>query len=124
MNPLVTAEFEHNKKAVDEDIRVESAKTEEVIKPTSEVPVIPEAPAPVSTVTNSYYLITGSFKLEENAVSQVNMLNKEGFTPEIVPASNGFYRVSAMMCSDIKTAVTKKDSISKKFPGTWISKKR
>jgi nucleoid DNA-binding protein len=123
MNPLVTAEFEQNKKAVDEDIRVESAKTEEAVKLTSVAPGIPEATPVASTEINSYYLITGSFKSEENAVSQASMLKEEGFTPEVVPASNGFYRVSAMMCSDIKTALTKKDSISKKFPGTWISRK-
>jgi len=124
LNPLVTAEFEQNKKAIDEDIRVESAKTEEAVKLTSEVPVIPEVTPAVSTEINTYYLITGSFKSEENAVSQANMLKEEGFTSEVVPASNGFYRVSAMICRDMKTAITKKDSISKKFPGTWVSKKR
>ena len=52
------------------------------------------------------------------------MLKAEGFSPEIVPAANGFYRVSAMMCSDLNSALTRKDSIAKKFPGTWVSKKR
>ena len=71
---------------------------------------------PVAAEANVYCLITGSFKSEENAVSQVNMLKEEGFTPEIVAAPNGFYRVCAMMCSDLNTALSKKDSISKKFP--------
>jgi hypothetical protein len=71
-----------------------------------------------------YILITGSFKSEANAVSQVNILKEEGFTPEIITAPNGFYRVSAMMCKDLNTALTKKDSISKKFPGAWVSRKR
>ncbi|MDO9339726.1 MAG: hypothetical protein Q7T72_04270 [Bacteroidales bacterium] len=124
MNPLVTAEFEHNKKAVDEGIKDESAKIEENIKPISEIPAAPEVVVPVAADENAYYLITGSFKSEKNAVSQGNMLKAEGFTPEIVAAPNGFHRVSAMMCSDLNTALTKKDSISKKFPGTWISRKR
>ena len=74
--------------------------------------------------SNAYFVITGSFKSKENADSQVNMLKEEGFTPEIVTAGNGFYRVCAMMCNDMNTAVTKKDSIAKKFPGTWVSRKK
>jgi len=124
MNPLVTAEFEHNKKAVDESIKDESAKVEETVTPISEEPAAPEVVVPAATESNVYFLITGSFKSEENAVLQVNMLKAEGFSPEIVPAANGFYRVSAMMCSDLNSALTRKDSIAKKFPGTWVSKKR
>jgi hypothetical protein len=52
------------------------------------------------------------------------MLKAEGFTPEIVSAPNGFYRVSAMICSDMNAALAKKDSIAKRFPGTWISRKK
>jgi cell division protein FtsN len=68
-------------------------------------------------------VITGSFKSKENADSQVNMLKEEGFSPEIVTVDNGFYRVCAIMCKDLNTAVYKKDSIAKKFPGVWISRK-
>ena len=52
------------------------------------------------------------------------MLKEEGFSPEIVTAPNGFYRVCAMTCSDLNTAVTKKDSIAKNFPGAWVSRKK
>jgi hypothetical protein len=52
------------------------------------------------------------------------MLITEGFTPEIVNAPNGFFRVSAMVCSDLATAELKRDSVSKKFPAAWISRKR
>jgi hypothetical protein len=52
------------------------------------------------------------------------MLKAEGFEPEIVFAPNGFFRVSAIMCKDLNTALTKKDSITNKFPGTWVSRKR
>jgi cell division protein FtsN len=68
-------------------------------------------------------VITGSFKSKENAVTQVNMLKNEGFAPEIVTTDNGFYRVCAVACNDLNTADIKKDSIAKKFPGTWVSKK-
>lgn len=130
-NPLVTAEFEYNKNAVDEGIKAESARIEENVTPITSESIAPEvivsvAPevirvAPEATV---YFLITGSFKSEENAISQVNMLKEDGFIAEIVVAPNGFFRVSAMLCNELNTAVTKKDSISKKYPGTWVSKKR
>jgi nucleoid DNA-binding protein len=124
LNPLVTAEFEQNKKAVDEGIIDESAKIKKNEKPVSESPATPEIVVPVVAEANVYCLIIGSFKSEKNAISQVNMLKAEGFIPEIVPAPNGFYRVSAMMCSDLNTALSQKDSISKKFPGTWVSRKK
>ncbi|TAL62053.1 MAG: hypothetical protein EPN88_13995 [Bacteroidetes bacterium] len=124
MNPLVTAEFEQNKQAVDQDTKDESAKTAENLKPVIDSIAAPEVIIPVKVETNGYFLITGSFKSEDNAVSQLNMLKTEGFTPEIVAAPNGFYRVCVMMCKDIDAAKIKRDSLAKKFPGTWISKKR
>jgi nucleoid DNA-binding protein len=123
MNPLVTAEFELNKKAVDEDIANKSVKPDENAGPEIKEPVIKEVSLPVAAEAKIYYLITGSFKSEENAVLQVTMLKEEGFNPVIVSAPNGFYRVSAMVGSDLNAAKIRRDSISKKFPGTWISRK-
>jgi len=124
MNPLVTAEFEQNKKAVDQDVKDDAAKLTEDIPGVIEEPAQPVTINPVYDEENTYFLITGSFKSEENAASQLNMLKKAGFSPEIVSAPNGFYRVCAMACTDMNTAVLKKDSIAKKFPGTWISRKK
>jgi hypothetical protein len=126
MNPLVSAEFENNKKAVDEGNYLELPKTASAIKekPVAEDIIPPKVVIPESSETNPYFVITGSFKLKDNAESQVNMLKEDGFTPEIVETGNGFYRVCALMCNDPNTAVTKKDSITKKFPGTWISRKK
>ena len=124
MNPLVTAEFENNKKAVDEGNYIESPRREVKAKPVFKESVSPKVEVPVPAEAKTYFVITGSFKSKENADSQINMLKEEGFTPEIVAADNGFYRVCAMICNDLNTAVTKKDSIVKKFPGTWISKKK
>lgn len=124
LNPLMAAELEDNKKVVDADITNESVKPEEKIAPLVSVPVRPETVAPVKVETNEYCLITGSFKSEENADSQVNILKEEGFSPEIIVAPNGFYRVSAMRSNDLTAASVKKDSISKKYPGAWILRKK
>lgn len=122
LNPLVTAEFENNRRAIDEAA---------VFVPDSSISAEPETPAPepvivpvtVNAEEHHYCIITGSFKSEENAISHVNSLKEDGFNPEISQASNGFYRVTAMTCRNLETAVTTRDSISKKFPGTWISKR-
>ena len=124
MNPLVTAEFENNKKAVDEGTNIASEEIKE-----NPIPLVAESTEsdviiPVVPETKVYYLITGSFKSRKNADLQVDMLKDDGFSPEIETVDNGFYRVSAMMCNDMKAAVIKKDSITKKFPGTWISRKK
>jgi nucleoid DNA-binding protein len=126
MNPLVTAEFENNKKAVDESNSLESPVIEANTAPASvgETNTVKEEIVPAATESASYFVITGSFKSRENAVSQVDMLRAEGFDPEIVNTENGFYRVCAIACNDIHTAITKKDSIVEKFPGTWVSKKK
>ena len=113
LNPLVTAEFENNKKAIDEAV---------VIVPDSNITarvVVP--PTPVETV--NYAVITGSFKSEENALSHVESLKADGYEPEIHQASNGFFRVTAAICNNMEKALSTRDSISKKFPGTWISRK-
>jgi hypothetical protein len=113
LNPLVTAEFENNKKAIDEAA---------VVVPATSLPVKPETPPePVDEV--KYTIITGSFKSEVNALSHVEILKADGYEPEINQASNGFYRVTAMTCTSKEKAISTRDSISKKFPGTWISRK-
>ncbi len=137
MNPLVTTELEQNKAAVDNntlEIKPEavnaadtaSVKTEETPVTTqviSDEVAEPQA-TPVITAKNSYYIITGSFQSQENAGKQISQLQAEGFNPEVVAAGNGFYRVCAMECPDLSTAVSKKDSILSKFPGAWISRKK
>jgi hypothetical protein len=124
LNPLVNAEFENNKKAVDLDGLNKPVVNEAGTLPETNPAEVSAEVKPAVKAETSYYVITGSFKSEENAVSQVNMLKEEGFTPEIVTAPNGFYRVCAMTCADINTAETKRDSISKKFRDTWISRKK
>ncbi len=128
LNPLVTAEFENNKKAVDEAIVI-IPDSSLPVNPGTTAKVEPEAPVTVKPETTAsiavrdYRIITGSFKSEQNAISHVNSLKAEGFNPEITRAANGFFRVTAAVCRDMESAVSTRDSISKKFPGTWISKK-
>jgi nucleoid DNA-binding protein len=126
MNPLLTAEFENNKNAVDEvnNSIVESSKLNDSTTAITEKTTEPEVIIPAVTESNSYVLITGSFKSKENANSQLNALIADGFSPEIVTTESGFYRVCAIACNDLKTANFKKDSIAKKFPGSWVSKKK
>jgi hypothetical protein len=123
LNPLANAEFEYNKKIVDRTLSIDSTKNIETDnKPVAEISLAPEVVKPPESKGKTYYLITGSFKSEENAVYQVNMLKNEGMVAEIVNSGNGFYRVCAMTFSDLTTALSMKDSISQRFPGTWISR--
>jgi CCDC81-like prokaryotic HU domain 1/CCDC81-like prokaryotic HU domain 2/SPOR domain len=135
LNPLVTAEFESNKKAVDEAAAYKVPDSALIVKQPESIPSEPApvpaeikpAPSEPTTVTPAekhyYGIITGSFRSEANAITQVSKLKSEGFEPEINQAANGFYRVIAMKCPDLETAKEKADSISGKFPGTWISKR-
>jgi len=132
MNPLVTAEFENNRKAVDNEINnaavageVSLTSADEAVSSGVDAPVAePEVTAPVSSSSAVYSLITGSFKSEDNARVQVNELRAEGFQPDIFQAENGFFRVSALECSDLGTATFRRDSLIKKYPGAWISKRK
>ena len=95
------------------------------ITPIAEVSAVPKIPIVIEEKTTpsvQYQLITGSFKLAENAQKQVKQLISNGFTPEVIQASNGFFRVSAVGYSDIETAKLKRESILSLFPETWILK--
>lgn len=127
LNPLVTAELEHNKKALQEVVIDETPQAEEISQPAPDnqpVEIIKPVTTEAVIETSGYFLITGSFKSEENAYQQVDMLKADGFVAEVIKAPNGFYRVSAMICSNLEIALFKKDSLSKKYPQTWVSKKR
>jgi nucleoid DNA-binding protein len=127
LNPLATAEFENNKKAVEETIATTPVNTDENIKKpenNTTLSSVPETVTPEVKDENVYCLIAGSFKSQENAEIQAGMLKEEGYVPEIIDGPNGFYRVSAMKCNDLNSALVKKDSIGKKFPGTWVKKIR
>ncbi len=118
LNPLAKAEFESNKAAVDSNIPEVAIRVEE----SAVQPSATEAVVPAVVAKEAYCIITGSFKVKQNAEIQADMLSKEGYTPEIIEGPNGFYRVSAIRCLDVSAAEVKKDSISQKFPGSWVKK--
>jgi len=132
LNPLVAEEFENNRKAIENSIGGVESVSEDT--PVVSIPEGSSVATPAESVsdgevsqtpveTSNYRIITGSFKSEENAMDHVNILKADGFEPVIIRADNGFFRVNAMTCTSITTALSKMDSISKKFPGSWISKR-
>ncbi|HOF20778.1 MAG TPA: SPOR domain-containing protein [Bacteroidales bacterium] len=78
--------------------------------------------APAPGTEGQYCLITGSFRLRENADQQAEALRREGFSPEIISSINGFFRVSAMRCRDLPAAIEKQKDLDEKYPGIWIRK--
>ena len=124
LNPLVTLDLEHNKSTVDKYVPIENviatpiAETNNASAEILEKPVVEEK-IPVKI---NYRLIIGSFMSYGNAQRQANALVAKGFTPEIIPASNGFFRVSAVGCPDLETAKLRKNNIISMFPETWILK--
>lgn len=108
LNPLVTAELDENKKAVEEI--------------TVTIPAVPVAAEAAVKEEMHYCLITGSFKQKQNAFNQAEILRKEGYDPEIIEAPGNFFRVSALRCKDINSALEQAASVSRKFPGTWVKK--
>lgn len=118
LNPLAKAEFEQNREAVDNSQAEVPASQSE----TSAQPPSVEITPPAAESTLSYCIITGSFRLRQNAETQASVLAKQGYVPEIIEGPNGFYRVSAAKCPDISCAENKRDSIADKFPGSWVKK--
>ena len=127
LNPLITAEFEDNRKAVDE-VASDMPPEAGVIEPESPDDV-EAAGVPVSEASqgadenkDGFYVIVGSFRVRENADHQVNLLKEKGFSPEIIPAPNGYFRVSAIKCPDLATALSRKEHIEITFHGAWVKK--
>lgn len=121
LNPLAAVEFDSNREELSSPSNLEIT----AIQPGQTAVVPAEAGTPqVDMPAGQFYLITGSFQSENNAAILVKQLKEEGYNPEIINGPNGFYRVSAMRCSSIDEANRKKDSIGRKYSGTWITKTR
>ena len=126
LNPLASIEFENNKQAVDK------SKTADSLSGFSQATVIGKTAPEKLTVAvkeekslpaeNVYCIIAGSFKSENNADVLIKKLESEGYSPELMKGPNGFYRVSAMKCSDLTRALDTKDSIGRNHPGAWVTK--
>jgi nucleoid DNA-binding protein len=129
LNPLANIEFENNRQAVDKGKSDDSVLnlsqptlTEKAVTADSIVLVKEEKLSTDKAIEEVYCLIAGSFKSENNASNLMKKLEAEGYTPELMKGPNGFFRVSAMRFSGLTDAANTKDSIGKKFPGTWVAK--
>ena len=124
MNPLALAEFENNKKAVEEEAAAVVTIAEPIEAPVADLPVvnIPEEVMPYLQEEINYILVAGSFKSQGNARVLMEKLSREGYAPELIEASNGFFRVSVMSVSNLGQANAEKKKIEVDFPGTWIHK--
>lgn len=118
LNPLANAELENNRTAIEKSIKADSLPVViSIVKnDTLDITAVPPA--------DEFSIIAGSFKSEENAAVMMKKLTEEGYTPELINGPNGFYRVSAFKCSTLSEAIQKKDSIGRKYSGTWVTKTR
>jgi nucleoid DNA-binding protein len=129
MNPLADIEFKNNRQAVDNNKTAENIfnqssetvaeKTEAVNIP---VPVKEEIRPSVEITNEVFCIIAGSFQSENNASVLIKKLEADGYKPELLKGPNGFIRVSAVRCNALSEAINSKDSISKKYPGTWVTR--
>ena len=129
LNPLVKTSPD----SVGKNITSEKGDTPESINTakenSSDVISLQHAREPVTTlqsvqasVQEEYGIIAGSFKSESNALTLIKKLSAEGYAPEMIKAPNGFFRVSAVKCSTLSEALSKRDDLSLKYPGAWVYK--
>ena len=126
LNPLANIEFAENKQAVDKNKSADSlldlsqSPVISKIAPTdSAVAVKEEMILPAEKV---YCIIAGSFKSENYADILLKKLEADGYSPELMKGPNDFVRVCVMRCSDLTKAAGTIDSISKKYPGAWVTR--
>jgi nucleoid DNA-binding protein len=118
LNPLANVELENNRAEVEKSVKADSLPSViSFVK--SENP-----PVPLSAPSEEFSIIAGSFQSEENASVMMKKLTEEGYTPELINGPNGFFRVSAFKCSTLSEAIQKKDSIGRRYSGTWVTKTR
>lgn len=70
--------------------------------------------------TAAFHVITGSFRSQENAAGQQQVLASKGYAASVTGAANGYYRVSAASFATYQEADSARKAISQLFPGTWI----
>jgi cell division protein FtsN len=77
----------------------------------------------VVPLSESYFVITGSFKVLDNALKFQTQLQKEGFNSQLLQNDKGFYRVSVFSYNDINEARKKVLSTRQQYPkysDTWL----
>lgn len=71
-----------------------------------------------------YLLIIGSFQGEDNALTMVERLRRQGFDPEVAGGPDGFLRVSAQSFPTLDEAIPVLEKARKDYPGAWVCKSR
>ncbi|MBE0677638.1 MAG: SPOR domain-containing protein [Bacteroidales bacterium] len=71
-----------------------------------------------------YLLIIGSFQGEDNALTMVESLRRQGFDPEVAGGPDGFLRVSAQSYATLDEAIAELGKARKNYPGAWVCKSR
>jgi nucleoid DNA-binding protein len=135
-NPVVQEEagFIASEKptTTNEDISTKETDVEEGVDSQSEE-IIPENPEesteniiPVSVPEKRYDIVAGSFQEKQNASGLANSLAEEGYTTEIMEATNGFYRV--LIAGSPTFTVARKEMYKFKYthPGEsyWLLKRK
>jgi nucleoid DNA-binding protein len=126
LNPLANIEFENNKQAVDNIkpsdsllIQTPGIGNEKPVLVEPDVKAVQEKPI---QPTLPYCIIAGSFKSETNASVLMKKLEAAGYTPELLNGPNGFFRVSLMRFSGAGEAERVKESLSEKYPESWVTR--
>ncbi len=143
LNPLARAELEFNREQIDAEktaavtVVVPDTVRVQVPAATTTVPAqVPAAPAarPEQTPVRRtpavvveeyrYMIIIGSFQGEENALTMVEELRKQGFDPEVAGGPDGYLRVSAQSFPTLDEAKVVLEKVRKEYSGAWVYKSR
>jgi cell division septation protein DedD/nucleoid DNA-binding protein len=71
-----------------------------------------------------YLVIIGSFQGEENALTMVEKLRRQGFDPEVAGGPDGYLRVSAQAFPTLDEAKVVLEKLRKEYSGAWVYKSR
>jgi len=113
-------------------------------RPVQPAPAVSERPVPTAPAVNEatvrppvsrpsqavvveeyrYLLIIGSFQGEDNALTMVERLRRQGYDPEVAGGPDGFLRVSAQSYATLDEAVAVLEKARKDYPGAWVCKNR
>ncbi|MHC1731202.1 MAG: SPOR domain-containing protein [Bacteroidales bacterium] len=132
LNPLAKAELEFNREQIDAEktatVTFNEIDTVTVQAPVATPAVPVQAPArrtPAVVVEEYRYLvIIGSFQGEENALTMVEKLRRQGFDPEVAGGPDGYLRVSAQSFQTLDEAKVVLGKLRKEYTGAWVYKSR
>jgi nucleoid DNA-binding protein len=153
LNPLARAELEYNREQIDAEressaikypipgyIDSDSVIPSETTAPATGTKTQVAQPPVVQPATTSqtparrtpavvveeyrYLVIIGSFQGEENALTMVEKLRRQGFDPEVAGGPDGYLRVSAQAFPTLDEAKVVLEKLRKEYSGAWVYKSR